>query len=249
MVSRTEWGWDAVLTTLLALDQRHPELLRLVLGRCASATHDELRSAEELHAALGGEELLLEDARAEREERRAERGYVAPSDARAFLALARTAPEGPEEDPLTRAYFRELKRVAAAGPATAPAASLRRPPPVRQLLAEAGVEPEAPEAAPAAGSLFRQTLAELHELDPRAHQRVLEELAYLANVLVAGDTSAARSWRPVEAAERVLELCDEGLRAIADRAGSDRATAQEVLLRWGAVGVFRVAWASRSRAG
>jgi hypothetical protein len=49
----------------------------------------------------------------------------------------------------------------------------------------------------------------------------------------------------VEAAERVLELCDEGLRALADREGSDRATARELLLRWGAVGVFRLAWASQ----
>jgi hypothetical protein len=94
-----------------------------------------------------------------------------------------------------------------------------------------------------------QTLAELHERDPRAHQRLVEELAYLANVLVAGDTSAASSWRPVEAAERVLALCDEGLRAIADREGEGPATAQEALLRWGAVGVFRVAWASRGGAG
>ena len=116
---------------------------------------------------------------------------------------------------------------------------------MRQLLAEAGVEAEAPEAAPAAGSLFRETLAELYAHDPRAEQRVMEELAYLANVLVAGDTSAAHGWRPVEAAERVLALCDAGLRALADQEGS----AQEVLLRWGAVGVFRVAWASRSRAG
>jgi hypothetical protein len=78
---------------------------------------------------------------------------------------------------------------------------------------------------------------------------VLEELAYLANVLVAGDTGAARGWRPVEAVERVLELCDEGLRTIANRGGEDPATAQEALLRWGAVGVFRVAWAARSGAG
>jgi len=243
MVSRTEWGWDAVLTTLLALDERHPELLRAVLGRCAAATHDEVRSAEELHAALGGEELLLEDARAEREERRAERGYVSPADARAFLASARTAPERPEADPITRAYFRELKREAAAGPAPA---SLPQPPPVRQLLLAAGVEAEAQETTPAAASLFLQTLAELHEHDAHAHQRVVEELAYLANALIAGDTSAARSWRPVEAAERVLELCDEGLRAIVNREGSDP---EQALLRWGAVGVFRVAWASRGGAG
>jgi Family of unknown function (DUF6178) len=240
VVSRTEWGWDAVLTTLLALDERHPELLRGVLSRCAAATHDEVRSAGTLDAVLRGEERLLEDARAEREERRGERGYVSPADARALLALARTAPESPEDDPITRAYFRELKRVAAASPA---AAALSQPPPVRQLLAEAGVEAETPETAPAADSLFRQTLAELHEHDPRAHQRLVEELAYLANVLVAGDT---RSWRPVDAAERVLELCDEGLRAIAHRGGSDAVAAQATLLRWGAVGVFRVAWTSRT---
>jgi hypothetical protein len=243
MVSRTEWGWDAVLTTLLALDERHPELLRVVLGRCAAATHEEVQSAETLHAVLRGDELLLEDARAGREERRAERGYVSPADARAFLALARTAPETPEVDPITRAYFRELKPVATAAPASGGAAALRQPPPVRQLLAEAGVEAEAAETASAAGSLFRQTLAELYERDPRAHQRVLEELAYLANVLVAGDTSAARGWRPVEAAERVLALCDEGLRTLSERRGSD---ARDVLLRFGAVGVFRAAWASRA---
>jgi hypothetical protein len=245
MVSRTEWGWDAVLTTLLALDERHPDLLRGVLSRCAAATHDEVGSAEALHAALRGEELLLEDARAEREERRAERGYVSPADARAFLALARAAPESPEDDPITRAYFRELKRVGTAGPA---AAALPQPPPVRQLLAEAGIEAEAPDTARAAGSLFLQTLAELHERDPRAHQRLVEELAYLANVLVAGDTSAASGWRPVEAAERVLELCDEGLRAIADCEGEGPASSQQALLRWGAVGVFRVAWTSRGGA-
>jgi hypothetical protein len=248
LVSRTESGWDAVLTTLLALDERYPELLRAVLGRCAAATHDEVRSAEGLHAAFRGEERLLEDARSEREERRAERGYVSPADARAFLALARGAPESPEGDPITRAYFRELKRAANASSATAPVAAFRESPPLRQLLAEAGVEAAAAKTAPAAGSLLRQTLAELHEHDPRAHQRLMEELAYLANVLVAGDTSVARGWRPVEAAERVLVLCDEGLQAIVDRGGSDGTAAQEALLDWGAVGVFRVAWASRSAA-
>ncbi len=64
----------------------------------------------------------------------------------------------------------------------------------------------------------------------------MEELAYLANVLVAGDTSAAHGWRSVEAAERVLELCDEGLRAIAARGDRDPETAEEVLRGWGAVG-------------
>jgi hypothetical protein len=245
IVSRTEWGWDAVLATLLALDERHPERLRAVLRRCAAAMHEEVQSAEALDAALRGEELLLEDARAEREERRAERGYVSPADARAFLTLARTAPPRPETDPITRAYFRELKPAPTAAPAATGAAALGEPR-LRQLLLEAGAPAEALEAPmPAARSLFREALAELHEHDPRAHQRIVEELAYLANALVAGDTSATQSWRPVEAAERVLELCDEGLRAILAREASGPAAAREALLRWGAVGAFRIAWAGR----
>jgi hypothetical protein len=199
-----------------------------------------------LHAALDGEERLLEDARAEREARRAERGYVSPADARAFLTLARTAPERPERDPITRAHFREHDPTTAPGPSPALAAGPQRPAPLRQLLLESGIEPDAHAVTAAAGALFRRTLAELLERDPEAHQRVIEELAYLSNVLIAGDTSAARTWRPVEAAERVLELCDEGLRSIADRGGSEPAAAREALARWGAVGAFRFAWASRA---
>jgi hypothetical protein len=249
LVSRTELGWDAVLATLLALDERQPELLRGVLRRCSIAAHEQVESAGAFYAALRGEELLLEDARAEREERRAERGYVSPADARAFLALARAAPETPEVDPITRAHFRERKPVVAAGPSAPAAGALPRPPPLRQLLAEAGVEADAPAEPVGDGSLFRQTLGELLERDPDAHQRVVEELTYLANVLIAGDASPARTWRPVEAAERVVELCDEGLRSLAGRGGADSAGPLEALRRWGAVGVFRVAWAARSPAG
>jgi hypothetical protein len=249
LLSRHDAGWDAVLTALLALDQNHPQLLREVLCRCAAATHEEVGSAGALSSVLEGEELLLEDARAERDSRRAERGYVSPADARAFLALARTAPRQPEVDPVTRAHFRELgPRVLAGSPADAagarPASSS-----LRGLLLEAGAEseglPTAPEPA-AAGTLFRQALGELLDADPDAHQRVIEELAYLANVLIAGDTGAARTWRPVEAAERVLELCDEGLRSAIPGSDPQPSAARDALLRWGAVGAFRLAWASRA---
>jgi len=247
VVARSESGWDAVLATLLALDERHPELLRGVLGRCAAATHEDVGDAETLHDVLCGDELLLEDARAEREERRSQRGYVSPADARAFLALARTAPERPQEDPITRAHFRGLEPVVAEGPAARPTASRPEPPPLRQLLAEAGALSTAPEPGPETDSLFRRTLGSLYETDPGVHQRLLEELAYLANVLIAGDTTAARTRRPAEAAEQVLALCDEGLRAIAPRDEGGEEAAQAALRAWGAVGLFRLAWAARAR--
>jgi hypothetical protein len=244
IVARIENGWDAVWTTLVALDDRHPELLRAVLRRCWLATREQAEGAGGLYEVLTGAEQLLEDAQAEREERRAARGYVSPADARAFLGLARHAPAEPGTDPITRAYFRELRALPAEpGLARGEAPPLRSAP-LRRLLAEAGVEP-APEDAPAPGdSLFRSAVAELSGSDRRAHQRVVEELAYLANVLVAGDTS--RAWQPVEAAERVLELCDAGLRTVLERAAdASPEAAREALLRWGAAGLFRIAWAAR----
>jgi hypothetical protein len=242
VVARVENGWSAVWTALVALDERHPELLRAVLQRCWRATREEAEGAGGLYEVLTGEEQLLEDARAEREERRAARGYVSPADARAFLALARRAPAEPETDPITRAYFRELRRVPGDTGGAGRGARAPRSAPLRRLLAEAGVEAGPGGAPPAGDSLFRRTVGELAGSDPRAHQRVVEELAYLANVLVAGDTS--RAWQPVEAAERVLELCDAGLRAVLGRK-RDAApeAAQEALLRWGAVGLFRTALA------
>jgi hypothetical protein len=243
IVARIDNGWDAVWTALVALDDRHPELLRAVLQRCWLATREQAEGAGGLYEVLTGEEQLLEDARAEREERRAARGFVAPADARAFLGLARRAPAGPETDPITRAYFRELRPV----PSALDVAGGARPPrsaPVRRLLAEAGALPSPEDAPPPTDSLFRSSVAELAGSDPRVHQRVVEELAYLANVLVAGDTS--RPWQPVEAAERVLELCDAGLRAALEREGDAAPeAAREAVARWGAVGLFRTAWAAR----
>jgi hypothetical protein len=245
IVARIENGWDAVWTTLVALDDRHPELLRAVLHRCWLATREQAEGAGGLYEVLSGEEQLLEDARAEREERRAARGYVSPADARAFLGLARRAPAEPETDPITRAYFRELRPVPEVPGRAGSGAGSSRSVPLRRLLAEVGAVP-GPEDAPTPGdALFRSAVAELAGSDPRAQQRVVEELAYLANVLVAGDTS--RAWQPVEAAERVLELCDAGLRAVLEREGNGAPeAAREALLRWGAAGLFRTAWAARA---
>jgi hypothetical protein len=244
IVARIEDGWHALWTTLVALDERHPELLRAVLQRCWLATREQAEAAGGLYEVLTAEEQLLEDARGERDDRRAARGYVSPADARAFLALARRGPQEPETDPITRAYFRELQREPVAAHAAGSGARSSRSAPLRRLLAEAGVEPAAQAAPSPADSIFRSAVVQLSGCDPDAHQRVVEELAYLANVLVAGDTS--RAWEPVEAAERVLELCDAGLRAVLQREdapGPD--AARDAVARWGAAGLFRSAWAAR----
>ena len=174
IVARIENGWDAVWTTLVALDDRHPELLRAVLHRCWLATREQAEGAGGLYEVLTGEEQLLEDARAEREERRAARGYVSPADARAFLGLARRAPAEPETDPITRAYFRELRPVPVAPGLAGGGARPSRSAPLRRLLAEAGVVPAPEDAPPPEDSLFRSTATRagrLRSAGPPARRR------------------------------------------------------------------------------
>jgi hypothetical protein len=124
---------------------------------------------------------------------------------------------------VTQAYFRELEQKpagvartsrAAPKPKTrADTAGLLRL--IERAKAAAGDSAPAPAAAlaPATdGPLLKLALAQLAELDPLAHAERAEELAYLTNVIVAGDaTLDGRSYRPIEALERALLLADVGL--------------------------------------
>lgn len=231
IVARVERGWDAVWDTLLALDERHPELLRTLLDRCWQATREEATRAGGWAEVLCGDELLLEDARAERETRRSARGYVSPADARAFLALAEEELPSPGRDPITHAYFRELEEVAgepfgAAWCTEAPESDLVA------LLGASVEEVTAPTTAP---SLLREAMSALADSTPELHGRIVQELAFLANALVAGDRT--RSWEPREAAAEAVERCERGLRALGGASGRG---ARELLEHWGAAGLFRV---------
>ncbi len=248
LVARDETGWDAVLATLLAIDQRNRRQRDAILEACANATHAHIHSADRLGEVLEADERLFEDAAGERETRRTAQGHVSPADARAFLAHARSEPATTERDPITRAHFREYERAAES---TTPAASVvsgeGRPTPLQALLLEAGVdsEPESTPSTEAGTSLFRQALAALFAREPETHRRAVDELVYLANVLIAGASDAdGHAWEPAAAAERVFELCDAGLREqLAGRADElDEACHQ--ISEWGVVGLFRIAWAA-----
>ncbi len=268
LVAREPEGWDALVTVLLGLDARHGDLLERILHRAWGVAHEQLDDAGGLYELLTELDVLEIDAAAEREDRRAALGYVAPAAARAFLKLASQRSAVSElaiEDPLTSAYFRELRLP---GPsATAGATGRRGAGPVsrvqsRKLLnsgALASPDPSAigtdwravlatqpqssksaalgptPDGASRAGDL-REWLVELADLSPSRHARMLDELAYLGNVLVAGETSRGRPWRALEAIERALDVCQRGL----ERLPGPCSAAQ--LERWGLVAAFRSGW-------
>ncbi|HWP08960.1 MAG TPA: DUF6178 family protein [Polyangiaceae bacterium] len=240
MISRDPRTWDAVLAALLALDREHHDLLRRILERVAAVSSEYIADNGGLYDVLTSDEMLESDARAERDDRRAARGYVAPSDARSFLALARQGlDEDAERDPVTRAYFRELEPK----PATPPQATKPRGRPkpatadvarLTRLLDEAvaASEPSRPPTQRALavadhGSLLGVALVRLGEESPLVHAERAEELAYLTNVLVAGDsTKDGRTFRPVEALERAIALCNLGLDHELDQSAPKTGTKQ-----------------------
>ena len=252
LVSRRPEGWDDVLAAVLALDRDHHDCLRGILERCCAMSAEYIEDNGGLYDVLTSEEMLEGDVAADREDRRAEAGHVAPSSAAAFLKLARTTEGAPlERDPLTRAYFRGLAKHAPVHH-LAPA----RPEPARRdlprLLSEAGIVEPAARPLLAAGPArdepaMSRAMRRLAQEDPACFDARSEEIAYLANVLAAGHSIEGRRLRPGEAVRLAITTCSLGLElAVAGaRTGGvdpDSALVQALRARPADV-LFRVAWA------
>lgn len=265
LIVRMPERWDVLWAGLLALDRDHHELLRDLIERCAALDTEFINGNGGLYEVLTSDEMLENDLGAERADRRAAKGHVSPADARAFLSLARESDAARARDAITRAYFRELAAVG--GVSESRAAPSRAVQQLTQLVAEArpltamAVAPtKARLSSGRAGTksgalsrtsagletrcLFERALAELREREPLLASERFEELAYLANVWIAGGSHEGRQPRPVEALELVLAVCSAGLAlAVADEPGEDAA---RLLARTPADLLFRRGYAARS---
>jgi hypothetical protein len=245
-------GWDDVLSALLALDRDHHAVAVDLLERCAQLSSEYIDDNGGLYQVLSSEEMLESDLAAERETRRAERGYVAPSQAAAFLRLALTQkPSGHDSglaarDPLTRAYFRELGRPPC-GPSTPPAGPATKAGRLGQLLAAAGLAGEdAPRQLAGSEAAARNVpllISALAELEPALLTERSEELAYLSNVLVAGCAVDGRRLRPLEAVEHAIAAVSLGLWLACGAPAAAPADAARQLERHPCDLLFRLAFA------
>lgn len=250
VIARRHEGWDDLLSVLLALDRDHHAFLRRVLERCCQMSSETIEDSGGLYDVLTSEEMLEGDVGGDRHDRRAEEGHIAPSDAKAFLELAKrgSGPAIAERDPVTRAYFRELS------PKTAAAPPPRARPRARTLLrllakngvtgtgADAGATPSA--AAPSAELPLASAMRRLAELAPDAFARRNEEIAYLANVLAAGCPFQGRKMRPIEAVRVAIATVDLGL-SLQVKRGDPAVALRDAT----ADGLFRLAWAKLHRDG
>lgn len=227
VVARDENGWDALVDLLTALHERDFALFSRLMRRCVRATAAAAEDEGSYATLLNADEELIEAAAAEREARREREGYVAPQDAKAFLALVRGARRDAvlgeaRLDPVVESYLQPLQVTPPSPPGNA------QPPPSERadllaarltaaLAAEARAEDAKaehalpPAASAGAPSRLRSLMAELRAGDPDRYFACKRELGFLANALVAGDASAGRKRTPSEAAQAVLDTCERGL--------------------------------------
>lgn len=218
LLGRGEPGWDAWLSVILAWDRDDRHFLERVLDRAAAACTHYLEDLDELCEALTAAESLAEDVEAAREERRAAQGYVEARAAAAFLLLAGRPLTTPlsevSRDANTKAYFRGLPESLRTQPFGAgqvlpadDASALKGS--GLELLVDVEPQSGAPDARAVVASdrdhvPLEAALEALAQVEPERFSQRMEELAYLANVLVAGASSGAGRLSPMEAASAAL---------------------------------------------
>ena len=251
VIARRHEHWDAIITTLLALDRYHHAFLQRLLERCCDASTGYIEDNGGLYDVLTSEEVIEADAAADREDRRATAGFVSASDAAAFFGLPRvhTLEEvvaKQERDPIASAYFRSIAPQEHRVAATPQVRDLDQERLVA-LLEDAGVVEPTGLSLPARRSSgkskhvpsFQRALEALREDEPEVYAKRTSELAFLANVLVVGSSFAGRSFRPVEAAEAAISTCNIGMDLLV---ASSNARASDAAREHSADHLFRVGW-------
>ena len=160
-----------------------------------------------LHDLLSAAEQDQFDLASAREQRRERQGFVSPADARAFLQMARRADAPASErndNPIAAAYFRSIELTppdlpdSPDGPHSddAPADTAEATAVVMETLAEAGIV--APPRALLPGA--RTTTSRLARIQSFLQSAATgDELAFLANVLMAGCAVQGRPFTLAEA--------------------------------------------------
>jgi hypothetical protein len=214
-------AWDAIVSLLGTLEVEHADYFHAVMRGCRMLSNstpeygglDDLLPAPEQH---------LHDVAIERERRRSQQGFATAADARAFLQMARQPrPARAAMNPIASAYFRAADEEKDPHPIGVPAGATPESVNVMiGLLAEAGMMPDRPRAMLDAGendscstrlARLRRHLEYLRHHDANAYATRSRELAFLANVLLAGCSIQSRAFTPQEASDAAACVCNLAL--------------------------------------
>lgn len=233
VIARNHARWEAVQALLAELNELDYGLLSRLLERCCRISWEYIDDNGGLYNVLTTDEMLEADMAADREARRANKGFVSGSIAVSFLNLTRSTPmktiiASKDPDYTSRTYCE------ASGRRAPDAAAENREQPVPADNAN-------PKASSFAMSRFLKTLQQaevlpafdqkrlgqpgeisghhlplvkamrlINRTDPDLYAQRLTELTYLSNVLMSGCGFQGRAFRPVEAAEAAFSVCNLG---------------------------------------
>jgi uncharacterized protein DUF6178 len=249
LVAKRAGSWSAIVAALISLEANHHDYFHRVMSGCRRLSNSDAE-IDGLHDLLTETDQAMFELADARERRREQQGFTTPAQARAFLRMARAFRAGsdsstpPSENPVARAYFRGIRSAAPESPA--PDASADAEAPIVELLREAGVVVhEPPRALLAASDRDAPWLAGMQahlqsaaESDQAAYATRTQELAYLANTLVAGSSIQGRPLTPVEASEAAAAVCNLALEN-----WPTMPLADDFLVTHDLIAVFQVGWA------
>jgi hypothetical protein len=219
--------WDTIVDLLAYLDSHQSEYFNAVMRGCVRLSNGR-REPDGFHTLLDDREQDLFDLACDREARRQQHGYVTPAQARAFMQAARDVQlesDRPPPSPLAQAYFRELEATAGAQDEirTLSAGLLRQSrsdtprhieaaviADVVEVLCDAGVLPDEPRGLLQSAEGDKSRLMLIHDF-VASHASSTQELAYLANAMIAGCSIQARPFSRQEASDAVIAVCNLGL--------------------------------------
>ena len=259
VATRTD-AWDAIIAVLIALDASHHDYFHGVMRGCRGLSNSK-PEVDGLDDLLMDREQAAFDLAFSREGRRDQQGYVTPAQARAFLRMSRqrrsTHDAVQPGHPLMLAYFRAIESTDAADVSSAtnrllPASDTPVAAAVAddhqdsiaavvEVLRDAGVVAQPPRALLGAPGDARLTFIQRHmrfvlESNQAAYSTRSQELAYLANTIVAGCSIQARPITPQEASAAAAAVCNLGLE------NWPVPLAEDFLAGHDLVGVFEVGW-------
>jgi uncharacterized protein DUF6178 len=227
MKARRQTAWDAIVDLIAFLESEHPEYFHRLMRGCVRLSNG-TREPDGCHNLLHEVEQDMFDLACEREVRREKQGYVTPAQARAFLQAGRHVRldvDPPPRNPVAQAYFRAIESVPRAerdaprGPAgqlressadAAPTVEEDAIAEVVDVLREAGVFTAPPRGLLEGADRQTSLLAWIREY-VESHAASAEELAYLANTLIAGCSIQARTFTAQEASDAAAAICNLGL--------------------------------------
>jgi hypothetical protein len=269
VVARRSDAWDAIVGVLTFLGADHQDYFHRVMRGCRSLSNStpELDGLDDL---LPDQEQVLSDLAFNRERRREQQGFVTPAQARAFLQMSRQVRLGhdttPPSNPVAHAYFRAIEWAtdADSGSRRLPTASAAPSAPadfadpvtaIVDVLLDAGILPQQPRAlldgpqshAPRLGRIQAQ-MQFAGDHDHAAYSMRSQELAFLANTIMAGCSIQARPFSAQEASDAAVAVCNLGLEnwprhwLLGKARDAETALPDDFLVGHDLVTVFQVGW-------